>query len=80
MDPLDNLLPDSRSEIVAAVCDLLDVSVGTAEDLIRSAEPSWAAMEGVGGLVDSWGDGEFSFLFPKTLEFIRSTANPGAHG
>lgn len=80
MDSLDDLPPDSRSEIVAAVRELLDVTVEAAEDLIRAAEPLWDAMERAGGLVDSWGGGEFSFVFPKTLEFIRATANPGSYG
>ncbi len=76
MDSLDDLPPDSRSEVLAEVCALLDVTTATAEDLVRAAEPLWDAMERAGGLVDSWGGGEFCHLFPKTLAFIRTTANP----
>src|SRR5215469_4196873 len=54
-DSLADLPADSRREIVAAVCALLDVEAATAEDLVRSAEPLWEAMERAGGLVDSWG-------------------------
>ena len=80
MDSLDDLPPDSRDEMVAAVRELLDVTVETAEDFIRAAEPLWDAMERAGGLVDSWGGGEFTSVFPKTLEFIRASANPGFLG
>jgi hypothetical protein len=44
----------------------------TAENLVRSAEPLWDAMERAGGLVDSWGGGEFCHIFPRVLAFIRS--------
>src|SRR5215472_11543510 len=54
-DSFADLPADSRREIVAAVCALLDVEAATAEDLVRSAEPLWEAMERAGGLVDSWG-------------------------
>jgi hypothetical protein len=56
---------------------VLGVDAATAEDLVRSAEPLWDAMERAGGLVDSWGGGEFCGVFPQVLRFIRSTANPG---
>jgi hypothetical protein len=52
-DSLADLPADSRREIVAEVCAMLDVEPATAEDLVRSAEPLWDAMERVGGLVDS---------------------------
>lgn len=76
-DPLDELPPDSRREIAAGVRETLGVDDTTAEDLIRSSEPLWEAMERAGGLVDSWGGGEFSWLFPRVLAFIRSTTSGG---
>jgi hypothetical protein len=72
---MDDLPADSRSELVVAVCSLLGVNTETAEDLVRSSEPLWDAMERAGGMVDSWGGGEFCRLFPKTLAFIRTAAN-----
>ncbi len=56
---------------------MLDVEAATAEDLVRSAEPLWDAMERAGGLVDSWGGGEFCHIFPRVLAFIRSGAGGG---
>jgi len=76
-DSLADLPPDSRREIVAEVCAALDVEAATAEDLVRSAEPLWDAMERAGGLVDSWGGGEFCHIFPRVLAFIRSGAVGG---
>jgi len=76
-DSLADLPADSRREIVAGVCAALEVKAATAEDLIRSAEPLWDAMERAGGLVDSWGGGEFCHLFPRVLAFIRSGAAGG---
>src|SRR3954469_19450875 len=58
-DPLDDLPAESRAEVVAEIRGLLGVDEATAEDLVRSAEPLWKAMERAGGLVDSWGGGEF---------------------
>jgi hypothetical protein len=54
------------------VCAVLDVEAATAEDLVRSAEPLWDAMERAGGFVDSWGGGEFCHTFPRVLAFIRA--------
>jgi hypothetical protein len=45
--------------------------------LVRSAESLWDAMERAGGLVDSWGGGEFCHIFPRVLAFIRSGATDG---
>jgi hypothetical protein len=73
-DSLADLPADSRREIVASVCAALDVEAATAEDLVRSAEPLWDAMERAGGLVDSWGGSEFCRIFPRVLAFIRSGA------
>jgi hypothetical protein len=72
-----DLPADSRREIVAEVRAVLDVDAATAEDLVRSAEPFWGAMERAGGLVYSWGGGEFCHLFPRVLAFIRSGAVGG---
>ena len=66
-DPLADLPAGTRREIVAEVCAVLDVDAATAEDLVRSAEPLWDAMERAGGLVDSWGGGEFCHIFPRVL-------------
>jgi hypothetical protein len=76
-DSLADLPADTRREIVAEVCAVLDVNAATAEDLVRSAEPLWDAMERAGGLVDSWGGGEFCYLFPRVLAFIQSGAVGG---
>ena len=74
---LVDLPADSRREIIADVCAVLDVEAATAEDLVRSAEPFWDAMERAGGLVDSRGGGEFCHIFPRVLAFIRSGAVGG---
>jgi hypothetical protein len=79
-DSLADLPADSRREIVAKVCAALDVEAATAEELVRSAEPLWDAMERTGGLVDSWGGGEFCHLFPRVLAFIRLGAVGGRPG
>lgn len=76
-DSLADLPADTRREIVTEVCAVLDVEAATAEDLVRSAEPLWDAMERAGGLVDSWGGGEFCYVFPRVLAFIRSGALSG---
>jgi hypothetical protein len=73
-DSLDDMPAASRREIIAAVCAVLEVDAATAEALVRSAEPLWDAMERAGGLVDSWGGGEFCHRFPRVLAFIRSRA------
>lgn len=76
-DSLADLPADSRREVLAEMCALLDVEAATAEDLVRSAEPLRDAMERPGGLVDSWGGGEFCHIFPRVLAFIRSGAVGG---
>lgn len=73
MDPLDDLPPDSRRRVAAAVAPAIGVSTEGAETIIRSSVPLWDAMEDVGGLVDSWGGGEFCHLVPKTCAALRST-------
>lgn len=73
-DPLDDLPEDSRHEVVAAVRAALDIDEASAEDLVRSTEPFWDAIERAGGLVDSWGGGEFCVVLPRVLMFIRDGA------
>lgn len=75
-DPLDDLPAESRREVVEAVRDVLDVDIDTAEAIVRAAEPLWDALEEAGGLVDSWGGGEFCHMFPRVLSFIRM-GSPG---
>ena len=72
--PLEDLPSDSRSFLIAEVGKILEVDAPTVEDLVRSAEPLWDAMERAGGMVDSWGGGEFCYLFPRVLAFIRDWA------
>lgn len=74
MDPLDDLPAESRREVVAAVQAALGISTADAEIVLRASEPLWDAMEQVGGLVDSWGGGEFCYVFPKMCAVIRSGA------
>jgi hypothetical protein len=76
-DPLDDLPAASRADVVAEIRVVLGVDEPTAEDLVRCSEPLWQAMERAGGLVDSWGGGEFCGVFPQVLRFIKSAANPG---
>jgi hypothetical protein len=75
MDPLDDLPPDSRREVVAAVGAALGVNTDAAQTIVRASIPLWDAMEDVGGLVDSWGGGEFCYLFPKMCAVIRSATD-----
>ncbi|MEU0314157.1 hypothetical protein [Nocardioides sp. NPDC006273] len=72
-DLLDEMPTESRQWLVEQLCTELDIDAGTAEDLIRSAEPLWNAMERAGGLVDSWGGGEFCALLPRVLAFVRGS-------
>jgi hypothetical protein len=71
-DVLDEMPQESRAYLVGALQMLLEVDVERAEDIVRSAEPFWNAMERAGGLVDSWAGGEFTVILPRVLEFIRS--------
>jgi hypothetical protein len=75
-DPLDDMPSGSRDQLVTDIRAALAVDRTTAEDLIRSAEPLWDAMERAGGMVDAWGGGEFCYVLPRVLTFIRNTANP----
>jgi hypothetical protein len=74
MDALDDLPPESRRYVVDAVAAALGVSPGGAHRIVRALMPLWQAMEEVGGLVDSWGGGEFCTLFPKMCAVIRPAA------
>ena len=73
MDPLDDLPPQSRREVASAVATELGVTTEDAEAIVRASEPLWDAMEEVGGLVDSWGGGEFCYLFSKMLAVLKPT-------
>ena len=70
MDPLADLPPVSRDEVVSAVVSTLGVTTAEAEAIVRASVPLWDAMEDVGGLVDSWGGGEFCHLFPSMLAVL----------
>jgi hypothetical protein len=70
-DPLEDMPVESRREVVAAVQAALDTDQASAEDIVRSTEPFWDAMERAGGMVDSWGGGEFCHVLPRVLAFIR---------
>lgn len=71
-DVLDEMPRESRAHLVNTLQTLLEVDVECAEDIVQSSEPLWNAMERAGGLVDSWGGGEFTVILPRVLEFIRS--------
>jgi hypothetical protein len=73
MDPLDDLPPESRREVAAAVASALGVSTEDAELIVRASEPLWNAMEEVGGLVDAWGGVEFCSLFPRMCAVLKYT-------
>lgn len=72
MDPLDDLPVESRREVTMAVAAALSISAEDAETIVRASEPFWDAMEEVGGLVDSWGGGEFCYLLPKMCAVLKS--------
>jgi len=74
MDPLDDLPPESRLELVAAVQEAWKVDPAGAEDILRASEPFWNTLEGHGG-VDTWGGGEFCQVFPAALATIYATCN-----
>ena len=71
MDPLDDMPSESRREVVSAVAESLGVELKHAEEIVRASLPLWDALEEVGGLVDSWGGGEFCVLFPQMCAVIR---------
>jgi hypothetical protein len=62
--------------VVAEVQRILETTEEHAKSIVYASEPLWEALEAAGGNVDSWGFGEFSWLFPKVCAFIRATANP----
>jgi hypothetical protein len=72
-DVLNDLPSESRDYVVEEIQRRLDIDRGAAEQIVRASEPFWNAMEDAGGLVDSWGGGEFIMLLPRVLEFIRSS-------
>ena len=65
--------PSLGFEVTSAVAAVLGVSPENAEAIVRSSEPLWDALETAGGLVDSWGGGEFCQLFPKMCAALKST-------
>lgn len=71
-DVLDDMPAESRDYLVGQIEQQLGIGRDAAEEIIRSSEPFWNAMENAGGLVDSWGGGEFVVVLPKLLEFIGS--------
>ena len=56
---------------VGAVQAALGVDEEAAEAIVRASEPLWDAMEQAGGLVNSWGGGEFCHLLPKLCAAVR---------
>ncbi|MBT9257389.1 hypothetical protein KMZ32_16790 [Phycicoccus sp. MAQZ13P-2] len=74
MDPLDDVPAESRFEVIAAVSEALEVDLPAVEHIVRASEPMWNALEDAGGLVDSWGGGEFCYLFPKMCAALKAPA------
>ncbi|MBB2986100.1 hypothetical protein [Terracoccus luteus] len=72
MDPLDEMPPESRDEVISAVSTVLGIGEASAEAIVRASEPLWNALEDAGGLVDSWGGGEFCHVFPKMCATLKS--------
>ncbi|WP_109506498.1 hypothetical protein [Nocardioides speluncae] len=70
-DPLNDMPEESRHEVVAAVQATLGVDEVHAAEIVRSSEPLWDSLERAGGLVDSWGGGEFCQVLPRVLAVIR---------
>ncbi|WP_204913299.1 hypothetical protein [Microlunatus spumicola] len=70
MDVLDELPPASRSELILMLRTTLQVTSQSAENILRSSEPFWNALEDAGGPVDSWGGGEFCTLFEQICALL----------
>jgi len=45
MDPLDDLPPRSRVEVVAAIAAASEVDAAAAEEILRASEPFWNVLE-----------------------------------
>jgi hypothetical protein len=75
MDPLNDLPPASRVEVVGAVRAAFGVTEDEAERILRASEPFWEVLEDL-GQVDGWGGGEFCHLLPQVCLLIRSVAHP----
>lgn len=71
MDVLDDLPPASREELLGMLRVTLEVTPEAAENILRCSEPFWNALEDAGGLVDSWGGGEFCMLFEQICALLR---------
>src|SRR5689334_14334419 len=85
-DSLDVMPAASRREVIAAVCGVLEVDAATAEDLVRSAEPLWDAMERAGGARRLLGRRRVLpqvsarlGVYPVTCGRRLTTAAPGRH-
>ena len=70
MDPLDELPKKTRTELTEAIKATWSTDDEGATAILRASEPLWNALEHAGG-VDSWGGGEFSWVFVKMLERVR---------
>lgn len=71
MDVLDELPAQTRTYLVATLTASLGIDKRAAEKILRASEPFWNAIEQAGPLVDSWGGGEFSYLFPKMMAVLK---------
>lgn len=70
VDVLDELPPATREELIAMLEATLNVTPAAAENILRASEPFWNALENAGGLVDSWGGGEFYVLFEQMCALL----------
>lgn len=68
----------SRREVIKAVREVLDIDEPAAREIVRASEPLWDALESAGGLVDTWGGGEFCGLLPRMLAVVRQIDESGA--
>lgn len=75
-DPLADLPPDSRREVVEGVQQALGVKKRTAESIVAASEPLWEALEEA-GVVDTWGGGEFCVVLPQVCALIAAEADGG---
>lgn len=71
MDVLDELPAETRTYLVTTLKASLGINRHAAEKILRASEPFWNTIEQAGPLVDSWGGGEFSVLFPKMMAVLK---------
>jgi hypothetical protein len=70
-DSLADLPADSRREVVAEVCAVLDVEAATAEDLVSSVRGALVGRDGASRRARRLlGRGEFCQIFPRVLAFF----------